>query len=248
MSHTAPHIPLHPSERFSGNSSAGTYGDVVEELDWSVGEIVAALRDAGVLENTLVIVTSDNGPFFEGGAGGLKGGKGSSWEGGYKVPLVVAWTDAIAGGAVTDVATMNIDVLPTVAAAVGVRPKAQLDGLDLLPILRGEKAADDRYLYYFNDEHVVGVRSRDWKYLTHAYYRTSLGAFEEFGQLPGFDAPYELLFPANEPGAEAYSLADRNPEVTKEHRQILDRARDEFRSLRTRNLETTFPESRRETE
>ena len=243
VSHTFPHIPLFASEEFHGKSDAGLYGDAVEELDWSTGEIVSALAKAGVLENTLIIFTSDNGPFFEGSTAGLKGGKGTTWEAGYRVPYILSWPAAVDGGVRSDAITMNIDILPTVAEAIGVAPDADvLDGRSLLPLLRGEQASVHDYLYYFNNERVVGVRSQDWKYVTHAYYTGSLGAFEKFDKLPGFEGSYDLLLKASDPGGESYSLADRHPDVVTELQAKLEQARAAFAPLRTRDLEETYPD------
>lgn len=242
VSHTFPHIPLFASEDFHGRSDAGLYGDTAEELDWSTGEIVKALEAEGIADNTLVVFTSDNGPFFEGGTSGLKGGKGTTWEAGYRVPFIVSWPAVAEAGRVSDAIAMNIDLLPTIADVIGAKPAAQkIDGKSLLPLLAGEASSRHDYLYYFNNERVVGVRSQDWKYVTHSYYKGSLGAFENFDQLPGFESSYDLLFDARGQDGEAYSYADRYPKVLDEHKAAVERARAEFDPLRTRNLETTYP-------
>ncbi len=243
VSHTFPHIPLFASEDFHGKSDAGLYGDTVEELDWSTGEILKALEAAGLVDNTLVFFTSDNGPFFEGGTSGLKGGKGTTWEAGYRVPFIVSWPAVAEAGRVSDAIAMNIDLLPTIAAAIGVEPAAEeIDGKSLLPLLQGEESSGHDFLFYFNNERVVGVRSQDWKYVTHSYYTGSLGAFEKFDQLPGFESSYDLLFDTRGQDGEAYSYADRYPKVLDEHKAAIERARAEFDPLRTRNLETTYPD------
>ena len=242
LAHTFPHIPLYASEEFLGKSAAGLYGDTVEELDWSTGQVLAALEDHGILDNTLVIFTSDNGPFFEGGTGGLRGGKGTSWDGGYRVPLIAGWPAVISPGRVTGAMAMNIDVLPTIADILGLEPAAEVvDGRSLLPVFRGAAESAHDFLYYFNNERVVGLRSQDWKYVTHAYYLGSLGAFEKFDRLPGFPAPYEMLLDADGIDGEAYSYADRFPGILTEHKEALARARRQFDALRTRDLEDTYP-------
>ncbi len=243
MSHTFPHIPLFASEDFHGKSDAGLYGDTVEELDWSVGQIVDALDSSGLLENTFIVFTSDNGPFFEGSTAGLRGGKGNSWEGGYRVPFVASWPAAIHSGQVTDSVVSNLDLLPTIAKIVNLKPAAKtLDGASLLPVFQNTSAAVHEYIYYFNNENIVGVRSPDWKLVTHAYYTGSLGAFEKFDQLPGFDTDYPLLFDANGIDGEAYSYADRHPIIVKELQDALENARNTFYPLRKRPSETTYPE------
>lgn len=243
VSHTMPHIPLFASEDFHGKSDAGVYGDVVEELDASVGRIVDALRKNRLYDNTIIFITSDNGPFFEGGTAGLKGGKGSTWEGAYRVPLVIGWPNGGMTVEKTSAIAMNIDILPTIAAAIGVAPSGeQLDGANLLPVLRGEAESAHDYLYYFNNEEIVGVRSQRWKFLTHTYYRKSLGAFQKFDQLDGFQGPYDLLFDAADAGGEEYSYADRHPNIVNEMKSVVDAARTEFNEFRTHDPDKTFPE------
>lgn len=243
VSHTFPHIPLFASDDFRGRSGAGIYGDTVEELDWSTGRIVAALEEHGIIDNTLIIVTSDNGPFFEGSSGGLKGGKGNSWEGGYRVPFIAAWPSVIPRGRTSDALTMNVDVLPTVADILGIAPTAEeIDGVSLRSVFAGAKDAPRKYLYFFNNERVVGVRSKRWKLVTHAYYTGSLGAFEKFDELPGFEGSYEMLLDADGIDGESYSYADREPEALRAHQQALEGARRKFHPMRSRALETTYPE------
>lgn len=243
MSHTFPHIPLYASDDFHGSSAAGLYGDTVQELDWSTGQIMAALRKAKQLDNTLVFFTSDNGPFFEGSTAGLKGGKGTSWEGGYRVPFIAHWPGTIEPGQVSDSMTMNIDILPTLAEIIDVIPRAAVvDGRSLLPVFRDPAMSPHELLYFFNNENVVGVRNERWKYVTHAYYTGSLGAFEKFDQLPGFGSSYDLLLDANGIDGEAYSYADRNPAAVRALKKALVTARDEFYPLRTRSSEKTYPE------
>jgi uncharacterized sulfatase len=243
LAHTSPHIPLHASRRFQGRSSAGTYGDVVEELDWSTGELLAALQEEGVLNDTLVIFTSDNGPFFEGSTAGLKGGKGTSWEGGYRVPFMASWPRVIRPGRTMHSMTMNIDILPTIAEALGVQPSARIiDGRSLLPVFRGADVSAHEYLYFFNNERIVALRTDRWKLVTHAYYTGSLGAFEHFDRLPGFSSSYDLLFDTRGQDGESYSYADRHPDVVAAMQRELARVRAQFEPLRTHALEPTFPE------
>lgn len=241
VAHTFPHIPLYASKPFFGRSAAGVYGDTVEEIDWSTGELVAALKRGGLLDNTLIIFTSDNGPFFEGSTAGLKGGKGNSWEGGYRVPLIVSWPKVVSAGRTLDHLATNLDVLPTIAQVIDLPPQAsEIDGTSLLPSLQGEEISD-RYIYFFNNEAIVGMRNQSWKYLTHSYYTGSIGAFEKFDQLPGFDASYDLLFNARGIDGESYSVADRQPEVVRRMKKDLRTAREEFDALRTRPREKTYP-------
>ena len=140
MAHKDPHLPFFPSERFAGRSDGGPYGDAVEEFDWSTGEILAALERLGIADQTLVIVTSDNGPWFEGSAGDLRGRKGQSFEGGFRVPLVARWPGRIPAGTVAGVPAMGIDLFPTLLglAGLGLPSDRVIDGTDIWPLLAGE--------------------------------------------------------------------------------------------------------------
>ncbi len=243
LAHTFPHIPLFASEDFAGKSNAGVYGDVVEEIDWSTGKILETLETHGLLANTLVVFTSDNGPFFEGSTRGLKGGKGNSWEGGYRVPFVASWPAVIEPAQHSDKLVVGLDLVPTVADFLGILPRADiLDGVSLMPLFEDKAEVWERYFYYFNNEAVVGVRDQHWKFLTNSYYTGSIGAFEKFDQLPGFAASYDLLFSAQGVDGESYSLADRHPKVLQQMKVELKKVRREFDSLRTRPPEPTYPE------
>ena len=243
LSHTFPHIPLYASEAFEGQSAAGLYGDTVEEIDWSTGRIVEALKAAGLYTNTLIVFSSDNGPFFEGSTAGVRGLKGSTWEGAYRVPFTVTWPAKIDAASTTDTMVMNIDVLPTVAAAMGVAPSAEIiDGVDLSPVFTDPAHVFNRHLLYFDNEDIVGLRTQRWKLLTHTYYRRSLGAFEKFDQLPGFDSSYPMLLDMTDEEGGAYSYSDRHPDVVAELDKPLQNARREFDPLRTRPAPPTYPE------
>ena len=243
VSHTMPHIPLYASDPFRGRSDAGLYGDVIEELDASVGSIVQALKARGLLSNTLIVFTSDNGPFFEGSVAGLKGGKGNGWEGGFRVPGVISWPDKISKARRIDSMASNLDLLPTLANILNVEPIAKvIDGKSLLPVFSGAKHGAHKYLYYFNNEGLIGLRDKRWKYLTHVYYRKSLGAFEKFHKLDGFDAGYDMLFAMNGGGHEQYSLADRKPVTLKRFKKELAKAREKFEALMIQKPDATFPE------
>lgn len=231
LSHTFPHIPLHVPPEFAGQSEAGLYGDVVEHLDWSTGKIIEALNKTGKLDNTMIIVSSDNGPWFEGSSGSHRGGKGSSWEGAYRVPFIVSWPARIKTFT-TGAISMNIDVLPTVLEAVGVdQPvNAELDGKSLMPLLAGEtNVSPHESLLFFNNEEVVGVRSQAWKLLTKTYYRKDYAALDKF-----YGEGYWLLWDMQESDPERYSMASRNPAVLAEMKSTLAQAQKEFDPLRTR--------------
>ncbi|MBS3732074.1 MAG: sulfatase, partial [Desulfobacterales bacterium] len=167
LAHTFPHQPLFPSETFEKRSGAGKYGDVIEEIDWSVGEILACLEKNGLAENTLVIFTSDNGPWYEGSPGGLRGRKGQSLEGGFRVPCLVRWPARIPAGLVNSAPAMNIDFYPTLLALAGVGPLTDrlIDGRNISDLLTGRsRTSPHQALYFFHYDHLEGIRSGRWKY------------------------------------------------------------------------------------
>jgi arylsulfatase A len=165
MPHTFPHIPLYASPEFRGKSRHGIYGDVVEELDWSVGQVLGALRKAGVERNTLVLFSSDNGPWYQGSSGGLRGRKGMTWEGGVRVPFIVKWPERVPRGRVCHSLVSTLDLVPTVTKVAGAAaPAKAVDGVDILPLLTGERATLEREpLLYFHGRDLHAARWEQWK-------------------------------------------------------------------------------------
>ena len=171
LPHTAVHVPLHPGAAFKGKSANGTYGDWVEEVDWSVGQVLDTLRELNLAERTFVLFTSDNGPWLmkehDGGvAGPLRGGKATTWEGGVREPTIAWWPGRIAPGASCDAAMSNMDVLPTLVGLAGgkVPTDRKIDGLDIWPLLAGKtRQSPHDALYYFNGNRLQAVRSGPWK-------------------------------------------------------------------------------------
>jgi len=150
VSHTFPHVPHFASGQHAGSSAGGVYGDVVEDLDRSVGTVVDALDRLGLGERTLVIVTSDNGADYNGSPGPLRGRKASTYEGGQRVPMIARWPGRIPAGVVSDGLGMNTDLFPTLLGEAGVRPPSdrEIDGRDLMPVLeRGAPSAHDVLFY-----------------------------------------------------------------------------------------------------
>ncbi len=169
MAHKDPHQPFFPSKEFAGKSKGGPYGDAVAEFDWSIGQVIQALRDTGQLENTIVIVTSDNGPWYEGTTGGMRGRKGQSYEGGFRVPFIAAWPGNIPSGKVSNVPAMNIDLFPSFMSLAGLTLPTDrvIDGVDLMPLLMDKNKIQDRPLYFFHEYDVEAVRQGQWKYISH---------------------------------------------------------------------------------
>src|SRR6185312_16054202 len=154
--HTFPHIPLAASPRFRGKSPLGIYGDTLAELDWSVGEVMSTLQTAGVASNTLVIFSSDNGPWYQGSPGKLRGRKGETWEGGVREPFIARMPGRIPKGRVSNSVGSMMDVVPTITKLCGApAPKKPVDGLDAWPLFTGAAAQLDREpLLYFDDTHL----------------------------------------------------------------------------------------------
>jgi arylsulfatase A-like enzyme len=171
-----PHVPLFVSDKFAGKSARGLYGDVIMEIDWSVGRIMEKLRELGLDERTLVVFTSDNGPWLGygidgGSAGPLREGKGSTWEGGVRVPAIFRWPGKIPAGRCTDAIAANFDLLPTVARLAGVTPSRDrpLDGRDLWPVLSGETQRSPHPFFHYmgasqeGRANYRGIRDERWK-------------------------------------------------------------------------------------
>lgn len=171
LPHTAVHTPIAPGEAFRGKSANGRFGDWVEEVDWSTGRILDALSELKLDERTLVIFTSDNGPWLikgadAGSAGPLRGGKGSTWEGGVRVPTIARWPGRIAPGSVCDAVAGTIDLLPTGVALAGGTVPAEpvIDGRDISPLLFGKSKESPREAhYYFHGYLLQAVRQGPWK-------------------------------------------------------------------------------------
>jgi arylsulfatase A-like enzyme len=179
VAHSMPHVPLHVSDKFRGRSQQGLYGDVIMELDWSVGEILAALKRFDLERDTLVMFLSDNGPWLSygdhaGSAGRLREGKGTSWEGGTRVPFIARWSGRIPRGSVCRQPAMTIDLFPTIARLAGAEPPAHaIDGLDIWPLLSGDRRArgpHDAYFFYYGQNELQAVSCGRWKLiLPHTY-------------------------------------------------------------------------------
>ncbi len=214
--YTFPHIPLHASKAFRGKSPAGLYGDVVEELDWSVGQILSAIRDQGLAESTLVVFTSDNGPWLVqkthgGSAGLLREGKGSTWEGGVREPCLAWWPGTIAPGRIAlDLAT-EMDWFATgldLAGATlpGDRP---IDGVSLVAVLRGTGTSPRRHVYYYLDTELVAVRHGPWK-----LHLKTIDPASQQRKPQDHDPP--LLFHLTVDPSERFNVAGPHPEVVKQ--------------------------------
>jgi arylsulfatase A-like enzyme len=170
FAHTFPHVPLFASDKFRGASKRGIYGDAVEELDWSAGQVLQALRDEGLDKNTLVVFTSDNGPWLiqdlhGGSAGLLRDGKGCTWEGGMREPFLAWWPGRIPAGRTVYDLVSTLDLLPTMVTLAGGKPPAdrELDGYDLAPVLFGTGPSPRDVMFFYRGETLYAVRKGAYK-------------------------------------------------------------------------------------
>jgi arylsulfatase A len=212
FAHTFPHVPLFASEKFKGKSARGLYGDTVEEIDWSVGEVLKALREEKLEQNTLVIFTSDNGPWLGrkwngGSAGLLRDGKGGTWEGGYRVPAIARWPGKIKPGTTTHEMASGMDLFNTalVLAGVPIPNDRPIDGKDLFEVLFHQGASHrDLHFYYYSNQ-LYAVRKGCYK----AHFFTHDGYSKEPAEK--HDPP--LLFDLNEDPSERFNVAAEHPEI-----------------------------------
>ncbi|MGY5851153.1 sulfatase family protein [Salegentibacter sp. F14] len=214
-----PHTPLHASNKFENSSKRGLYGDVVQEIDWSVGEILKTLKQLEIDKNTLVVFTSDNGPWLKrrkngGSAGLLYEGKASTYEGGFRVPAVVRWPGEIPDNQITDALTSTMDFFPTIMKLAGSPlPKdRRLDGVNIMPLLKGEKKQANDVIYYYLRDKLYAIRKGSWK----AHFITKASYSKEAPK--AHDPP--LLYNIDEDPSEKYEVGAKFPEKIEEIKRI----------------------------
>ena len=224
MPHTFPHIPLAASPSFRGKSPLGLYGDVVEELDWSVGEVLGALKKRGVDDNTIVMFSSDNGPWYQGSPGRLRGRKGMTWEGGVREPFLARFPGRIPAGRVSKAVGSMMDILPTVAHLCEVPlPKKPLDGIDIWPLLSGQKQDMEREaLLYFDHVNVQCARWGRWKLHVARYNSAAFSPAPEGGRINLPLASPELYDLEADPD-ESYDVSAEHPAIVKDIRARIER-------------------------
>jgi arylsulfatase A-like enzyme len=239
--HSMPHVPLHVSDKFAGKTKRGLFGDVIEEIDWSVGRIVDALKRNGLEENTLVIFSSDNGPWLSygdhaGSAGPLREGKGTTFEGGVREPAIFRWPGHVPAGAVCREPAMTIDVLPTMAKLIGAElPKdLVLDGKDIWPLISDQPGATSPHdaLYYYWDRQLQAVRSGKWKlHFPHEYRAQTESTRKATGGTPGQYRQEQIglsLFDLQADIGETKDVAAEHPKVVERLTKLADRARQDL--------------------
>jgi arylsulfatase len=216
------------------------YGDVVQEIDDAVGRIMNTLKEQGIDKNTMVIFTSDNGPWFNygnhaGNTGGFREGKGTTFEGGHRVPFIVSWKGAIQGGQVCNQLVSAIDILPTISAICNTQlPENKIDGVSLLPIFNGNMNASPRknFLYYYRKNSLEAVRRDNWKLVFEHSSRSYLNQVPGKDGFPG-NAPEDIMMPfalydLRRDPAEAYDVKDQYPDIVIELNKLAEEARKEL--------------------
>lgn len=239
LAHSMTHVPLGVSAKFKGKSKQGMYGDVMMEVDWSIGEIVRALKMHKLDKNTLIIFTSDNGPWINygnhaGSTGGLREGKGTVFEGGVRVPCIMRWPSVIPSGMINNQLTSTIDILPTLARITGTKlPDHPIDGVDILALMQGEPVSPRKYFYYYyaNNE-LRAVRHDNWKLmLPHTcsqMYEGVLPANDRYGgPYNTVQVPLALYDLRRDPGEE-YDVQSMYPEIVKELEAVARQAREDL--------------------
>jgi arylsulfatase A len=221
LAHSMPHVPLFRSKEFEDKSLRGLYGDVIEELDWSVGQVLESLRQHQLDKNTIVFFSSDNGPWLTfneqgGSAGLLREGKGSTWEGGMREPTIVWWPGKIPAASVSAELGSTMDIYTTAILLAGGKVPGDrvIDGVDLRPVLCETGESPRNTMFYYRGTRLMAVRHNQWK----AHFITQPG----YGGGPTSHDP-PLLFNLNEDPSESYNLAEKHPQVIQQIRQVAGR-------------------------
>jgi arylsulfatase len=235
-----PHVPINASPAFRGKSKQGLYGDVIQEVDYNVGKIMQTLKEEGLDKNTLIIFTSDNGPWLNfgnhaGSAGGFREGKGTSFEGGQRVPCIMRWKGVLPAGIVSNQLASTIDILPTISALTKAPlPEKKIDGVDLSPILKGDPTASPRktFLYYYRRNALEAVRLDNWKLVFQHPSRSYEVASPGFNGFPGPTPEnvmvYKALYDLRRDPGEEYDVKGYYPEVVAQLEAIAEEARKDL--------------------
>jgi arylsulfatase A len=232
-----PHVPLFVSDKFQGKSGLGLYGDVIMEIDWSVGQILGVLDDHKLEQNTVVIFTSDNGPWLSygnhaGSAGNLREGKATAFEGGVRVPMIARWPHKIPAGQVCDHPARSIDIFPTIAAIIGAKLPADrhIDGHDLRDSLAGDKPSGQRAtMYYYWLQELHAVRADKWKlHLAHKYsHPDPTGGDGKPGKMITKEIE-PALFDLEQDPAESTDVSAAHPDVIAQLQNLTEQAREDL--------------------
>lgn len=236
--HSMPHVPLAVSDKFKGKSKQGLYGDVIMEIDWSVGEIIKALEKNGLSENTLLVFFSDNGPWSNfgdhaGSTAGLREGKATIFEGGHRVPCIIKWPAQVQAGTVCNELASTIDLFPTIAEILDLElPSKKIDGISILPLLKGLSGASPRSIfYYYYGNSLNAVRRDHWKLVFPHEHRTYSGVAPGAGGIDGDTRmlPTELsLYDLRRDPGERYNVLEYYPDIVRELQLTAQQARDDL--------------------
>jgi arylsulfatase A-like enzyme len=240
LPHSMPHVPIAASAQFKGKSKQGLYGDMMMELDWSVGQVLKALKTNGLDKNTLVILTSDNGPWLNfgnhaGSAGGFREGKGTTFEGGHRVPCLVQWKGYAPAGRVCNQLATTLDLLPTIAHICNAPlPLAPIDGVNILPLLQGKCTESPRkaFYYYYRRNNLEAVRLDNWKLvLPHpgrSYENAMPGSDGLFGKVDD-NTPFPMaLYDLRRDPSERYDVQTMYPDIVAKLQQLAETARQDL--------------------
>ena len=237
LAHSMPHIPLAVSDKFKGKSRQGLYGDVMMEIDWSVGQILEALRRNKLEGNTLVIVTSDNGPWLNfgnhgGSAGGLREGKNTTFEGGNRVACIMQWKGTMPAGTICNRLCSQIDLLPTFAAIAGAPlPPLTIDGVNILPLLKGDSDATPRefFAHYFSKNNLEAISGDRFKLIfphnARTYSQFPAGQDGKGGKMGTLKIEEAELYDLRRDPGERYNVIDQFPEEARKLSEAADRIR-----------------------
>ncbi len=237
--HSMPHVPLFVSDKHKDQSGLGLYGDVILELDWSVGQIRKAITEQGLEDNTLIIFTSDNGPWLSygnhaGSAGPLREGKATTWEGGQREPFIACWPGKIPANRVCEEFCTTMDILPTLAKlAAAELPPNKIDGFDIAPLLMARENAKSPYeaFYYYWNNGLDGIRVGDWKlHFPHSY--PSLSGTPGKDGLPGGYSTEQVkgieLYNLRDDIGEKQNVAAKHPDIVKKLAALAEQARKDL--------------------
>jgi arylsulfatase len=239
LAHSMVHVPIAASATFRGKSKDGLFGDVMMEIDWSVGQVMKTLDETGLTKNTIVIFTSDNGPWLNfgnhaGNTGGLREGKGTSWEGGQREPCIMRWPGKIPAGTVCNKIAATIDLFPTIAKICGASvPDHKIDGVNILPLLLNETRANprDELVYYYHTNSLEGIRKGEWKLVfphPSQTYKLDVPGKDGFpGKTSHIQVPMALYNLRTDPG-ETEDLQTQHPDVVEQLQSLADQYRKDL--------------------
>ncbi|MHB1178366.1 MAG: sulfatase family protein [Daejeonella sp.] len=239
LAHSMVHVPIAVSDKFKGKSKQGLFGDVMMEIDWSVGQVMKALHENGMDKSTLFIFTSDNGPWLTfgnhaGSTGGLREGKATTWEGGQREPAIIRWPGVVPSGTICNKLSSNIDILPTLAAVTGASlPSNKIDGVNILPLIKGDVSANprDHLFYYFKKNSLEAVRQGHWKLILPHPYNSYVNELPGKDGYPGKmhkDSVGLALYDLRRDPGERYDVKEQNPDAVQRLQLLVKQAREDL--------------------